>query len=189
MLLLSLPAPELVSAVIVWMAVGLVIYLLGGPIAGSGNGYRLARNTRVPRQNPIRYPHPRRSLRMSRFAILSFLLPAAVLAAEPPKPATHLIKLDGHTFTLPVGFTVERVAGPPLVDRPIVASFDDRGRLYVADSSGSNEKTADQLKNPTHRIVRLEDTDGDGKFDKSTVFADKMISRKGSWACMSRRAI
>ena len=39
-------------------------------------------------------------------------------------------------FTVPAGFEVVRVAGPPLVDRPIVADFDERGRLYVADSSG-----------------------------------------------------
>jgi putative membrane-bound dehydrogenase-like protein len=116
---------------------------------------------------------------MSRLSLLAILLPATLLAAEPAKPATHQIKLDGHTFTLPVGFTIERVAGPPLVDRPIVASFDDRGRLYVADSSGSNEKLTEQLKHPDHRIVRLEDTDGDGKFDKATVFADKLMFPEG----------
>ena len=54
-------------------------------------------------------------------------------------------RLDGQTFTLPDGFTIERVAGPPLVDRPIVADFDEQGRLYVADSSGSNEPLKVQL--------------------------------------------
>src|SRR5438093_13415195 len=81
---------------------------------------------------------------------------------------------------VPDGFEVERVAGPPLVDRPIVADFDEQGRLYVADSSGSNLPLAQQVKNPTHRIVRLEDTDGDGKFDKATVFADKMMCPEGA---------
>jgi putative membrane-bound dehydrogenase-like protein len=114
---------------------------------------------------------------MTRFAALLVL--ASVAAAEPAKPATHQVQLDGQTFTLPVGFTIERVAGPPLVDRPIVASFDDRGRLYVADSSGSNEKVAEQVKNPTHRIIRLEDTKGTGVFDKATVFADKMMFPEG----------
>ncbi|HCU86318.1 MAG TPA: hypothetical protein DGP39_02220, partial [Verrucomicrobiales bacterium] len=74
---------------------------------------------------------------------------------------------------MPDGFTVEKVAGPPLVMRPIEASFDERGRLYVTDSSGSNAPVKEQIKNPTHRVVRLEDTNGDGKFDKSVVFADK----------------
>ena len=47
-------------------------------------------------------------------------------------------KINGRTFNLPEGFAIELIAGPPLVDRPIVADFDDEGRLYVADSSGSN---------------------------------------------------
>ena len=78
------------------------------------------------------------------------------------------------------GFTVERVAGPPLVDRPITADFDDRGRLYVADSSGSNDKVEKQLREKPHRIVRLEDSDGDGRFDSSTVFADRMMFPEGT---------
>src|SRR5258708_5492111 len=90
------------------------------------------------------------------------------------------ITLDGHKFTLPDGFEIERVAGPPLVDRPITCDFDEQGRLYVADSSGSNDKVEKQLAETPHRIVRLEDTDGDGRFDKSTVFADKMMFPEGT---------
>ncbi len=89
-------------------------------------------------------------------------------------------KLDGRTFTIPAGFTIERVAEPPLVDRPITAAFDDQGRLYVADSSGSNDNVKKQLDERPHRIVRLEDSDGDGKFDKQTVFADKMMFPEGT---------
>jgi putative membrane-bound dehydrogenase-like protein len=40
-------------------------------------------------------------------------------------------------------------------------------------------KFEDLLKNPPHRIVRLEDTDGDGRFDKSIVFADKLVFPQG----------
>jgi putative membrane-bound dehydrogenase-like protein len=83
-------------------------------------------------------------------------------------------------FAVPPGFEVELVAGPPLVDRPIVADFDDEGRLYVADSSGSNDKVEKQLAEKPHRIVRLEDTDGDGRFDTSTVFADRMMFPEGA---------
>ncbi len=90
------------------------------------------------------------------------------------------VKLDGRTFTVPPGFIIERVAGPPLVDRPITAAFDDQGRLYVADSSGSNENVKKQLDEKPHRIVRLEDSDGDGKYDKRTVFADKMMFPEGT---------
>ena len=83
-------------------------------------------------------------------------------------------------LTVPAGFEVERVAGPPLVNRPIVADFDDEGRLYVADSSGSNDKVEKQLADKPHRIVRLEDKNGDGRFDASVVFADKMMFPEGA---------
>jgi putative membrane-bound dehydrogenase-like protein len=83
-------------------------------------------------------------------------------------------------FTVPAGFEVEQVAGPPLVDRPIVADFDEEGRLYVADSSGSSDRVERQLADRPHRIVRLEDTNGDGRFDKSVVFADRMMLPEGT---------
>lgn len=88
-------------------------------------------------------------------------------------------KFANQTFTVPDGFEVEIAAGTDLVPRPVSASFDEQGRLYVTDSSGSNAKPADQLANPDHRILRLEDTDGDGKFDKSVVFAEKMMFPEG----------
>jgi len=90
------------------------------------------------------------------------------------------VKLDGRTFKVPEGFTIERVAGPPLVDRPITAAFDDVGRLYVSDSSGSNANVQKQLAEKPHRIVRLEDTNEDGTFDKRVVFADKMMFPEGT---------
>ncbi len=86
----------------------------------------------------------------------------------------------GNGLTVPPGFDVERVAGPPLVNRPIVADFDEQGRLYVADSSGSNDKVEVQLAEKPHRIVRLEDKDGDGRYDASTVFADRMMFPEGA---------
>ena len=92
------------------------------------------------------------------------------------------VQLNGHTFTLPAGFEIDLVASSPLVDRPITAAFDDEGRLYVTDSSGSNDKVDKQLAEKPHRVVRLEDTDGDGRFDKSTVFADKI----GRASCRER---
>jgi putative membrane-bound dehydrogenase-like protein len=81
---------------------------------------------------------------------------------------------------VPDGFTIELVAGPPLVERPIVAAFDDDGRLYVAESSGSNDPVQQQLAEKPHRIVRLEDTNDDGTFDRRSVFADKMMFPEGA---------
>src|SRR5215831_3663595 len=108
-------------------------------------------------------------------ATLCLLAAVAVRADEPSKLCTHEVRVNGHTFTLPAGFTIELAAKAPLVNRPISASFDEEGRLYVTDSSGSNDKVEVQLKNKPHRIVRLEDTRGSGYFDRSTVFADRMM--------------
>src|SRR5258708_1626946 len=88
-------------------------------------------------------------------------------------------KFPTQTLTVPDGFEVEQVAGPPLVDRPISGSFDEQGRLYLTDSSGSNDKVEKQLAEKPHRIVRLEDAAGQGRFDKSTVFAQHMMFPEG----------
>lgn len=99
---------------------------------------------------------------------------------EAPPVGFHHVRLNGHTFTLPEGFTIELAAGPPHVDRPVVAAFDERGRLYVCDSSGSNEKVTEQLKKKPHRIVRLEDTNGDGTYDRSTVYVSNVMFPEGA---------
>src|SRR6267142_6562847 len=88
-------------------------------------------------------------------------------------------KFPNQTITVPDGFEVELVAGPELVERPISASFDEQGRLYVTDSSGSNDKPAEQLKVKPHRVMRLEPANAEGKFTKSFVFADKMMFPEG----------
>ena len=112
---------------------------------------------------------------------LIFLLAPSVAFAQSAKPGDmHVVRIGEHNFTLPKGFTIEKVAGSPLVDRPVNGSFDEQGRLYVSDSSGSNDKPTEQLKNPTHRIVRLESSKKDGIFDKSVVFADKLSFLQGA---------
>ncbi len=111
--------------------------------------------------------------------IVVSLVAATAPAAEKAAPKTHQVRLGGHTFTLPEGFEIEQIAGPPLVNRPIVADFDEEGRLYVADSSGSNDPVKVQLEKKPHRIVRLESSRGDGKFDKASTFADQMMFPEG----------
>ena len=86
---------------------------------------------------------------------------------------------DSAAITVPPGFDVEVVAGPPLVERPIMIDSDEQGRLYVAESSGSNDHVKKQLVDRPHSILRLEDTDGDGRYDERVVFADKMMFPEG----------
>ncbi len=119
---------------------------------------------------------------MKRLAVagLLLLIPASwLLLADTAPVGMKKVELNGHTFTLPAGFEIELVAGPPLVNRPIAIDFDEEGRLYVTDSSGSNENVKLQLEKKPHRALRLEDSDGDGRFDKGAVFADRLMFPEG----------
>ncbi|MDA1013269.1 MAG: hypothetical protein O3A00_02320, partial [Planctomycetota bacterium] len=85
------------------------------------------------------------------------------------------------SFAIQHGFTLELVAHEPLVSDPVDACFDERGRMFVAEMHGypySFEKRPQQPEGGGKKdvgIVRmLEDTDGDGRMDRSTVFADKI---------------
>jgi putative membrane-bound dehydrogenase-like protein len=81
---------------------------------------------------------------------------------------------------VPEGFVVERVAAPPLVAHPMMAGFDERGRLFVAENAGVNLPFAELVKDPPSSVLMLEDADGDGTFDKRTVFADKLTFPSGA---------
>lgn len=97
--------------------------------------------------------------------------------AEPPALPSDFKPLE---FDVPEGYTVELAAGPPLVQHPMMASFDDRGRLFVAESAGLNLRTDDLEKQLPNSIVMLEDTDRDGRFDRRKTFADKMTLPMGA---------
>ena len=72
----------------------------------------------------------------------------------------------------PPGFKITLAAAEPDVQQPIAIAYDDRGRLWVAESysyAGSN------FTDERHdRILIFEDTDGDGVFDSRKVFHDQL---------------
>jgi putative membrane-bound dehydrogenase-like protein len=73
-------------------------------------------------------------------------------------------------MTLPEGFTAKLFAGEPDVKQPIAFALDDRGRVWVAEAYTYPQRAPEgQGKD---RILVLEDTNGDGKFDKRTVFME-----------------
>ena len=81
--------------------------------------------------------------------------------------------------TVPAGFTVELAAAPPLVGFPMMACFDERGRLFIAESAGFNLDEKQLAERRPNFIRMLEDTDGDGRFDRSTLFADRLMIPNG----------
>ncbi|HEX4794914.1 MAG TPA: PVC-type heme-binding CxxCH protein [Humisphaera sp.] len=121
---------------------------------------------------------PRRQSRSS-LHLLSLIILVTFVEHGAPSPAAEA-HLDGRTFKLPDGFTIEKVAGPPMVDRPIVADFDEQGRLYVADSSGYSENGPKQLAAKPHRVVRLNAADPSGIFRTPITFADHLSFPEGA---------
>jgi putative membrane-bound dehydrogenase-like protein len=107
------------------------------------------------------------------------LVVAAVLMAFASGYAAEF-HVDAGAITVPDGYTIDVAAAPPLVERPVTIDFDERGRLYVTESSGTNIAVAEQVKNPTHRVLRLVDSDGDGRFDRRTVYAEGLMMPEGS---------
>lgn len=95
---------------------------------------------------------------------------AAGIAAEAPSPSR---------FQVSSGFVVETIASPPLVKYPLFAAQDDRGRLFVAEGTGTNLPGAELVKKKLGRILLLEDTNADGIFDTSKVFVDGLVFPQG----------
>lgn len=104
----------------------------------------------------------------------------ALFAARSSEKRSWLEVGEGYSISVPAGFTIERVAEPEGIQYPMMATVDERGRLFVAESSGKNVKGRDMPKNPECRISLLEDTDGDGVYDASRVFADQLSLPMGA---------
>ena len=74
------------------------------------------------------------------------------------------------------GYRLELVASEPMIEEPVLCVWDGNSRMYVAemrtymqDADGTDQDL------PKSRVSMLEDTDGDGKMDKVSRFADNMV--------------
>ncbi|HWA99772.1 MAG TPA: PVC-type heme-binding CxxCH protein, partial [Pirellulales bacterium] len=88
--------------------------------------------------------------------------------SELPGPALSADEA-ARRMTVPPGFTVEVVACEPDLVNPVAMTFDERGRVWVTESVEYPRLTAGPGRD---RIKVLEDTDGDGRADKFTIFAE-----------------
>jgi putative membrane-bound dehydrogenase-like protein len=97
--------------------------------------------------------------------------PSEVPEVPPVEPADVL-----DTFRIEPGFRIELVAHEPLVVDPVQIAFDERGRLYVVEMRWYQSEMRSDLMFDERigRVRLLEDTTGDGRFDRSTVFADRL---------------
>jgi putative membrane-bound dehydrogenase-like protein len=105
-------------------------------------------------------------------------------ALDPQKIASEIPPADTVKFaglspedaakeaSLPPGFSMKLFAGEPDIRQPIAFALDDRGRIWVAEAYTYPRRAPEgQGKD---RILIFEDTNGDGKFDKRTVFIEHL---------------
>ncbi|HEX5105548.1 MAG TPA: PVC-type heme-binding CxxCH protein, partial [Pirellulaceae bacterium] len=113
------------------------------------------------------------------FAFAVLTSPAVALAQDkadkalPPEQAAA-------AWELPPGFTAELFAGEPDIVQPMAFTFDDRGRVWVVEClSYPTWKEPGPGVTGSDRVTILEDTDGDGRHDKRTVFYDQGLNVSG----------
>lgn len=91
-----------------------------------------------------------------------------------PKPLTPKESL--RKFQLPPGYRIELVASEPMVQEPVAIAWDGNGVMYVVQmNTYMKDANATEEYEPTSRIMRLEDTDWDGRMDKVSVFIDSLV--------------
>lgn len=80
------------------------------------------------------------------------------------------------SFHLQPGFRIEIVADDSLLNTPVAMEFDPDGRIWVVEMVGyMRDADGTREDEPVGSIAVLEDTDGDGRMDKRTVFLDQLV--------------
>jgi mono/diheme cytochrome c family protein/glucose/arabinose dehydrogenase/HEAT repeat protein len=91
---------------------------------------------------------------------------------SPPLPPEEALT----KFYMPPGYRVELVAAEPLIQDPVMIDWDGEGRMWAVEMPGyMPDIDARGEHEPIGKIVVLEDTNGDGRMDKRTVFQDGLV--------------
>ncbi|MFO0907942.1 MAG: PVC-type heme-binding CxxCH protein [Isosphaeraceae bacterium] len=86
-------------------------------------------------------------------------------------------EVERQSFIVADGFEVNLYAADPLLAKPIQMSFDPQGRLWVVSSEVYPQIAPGQTAND--KVLILEDRDGDGKAESTTVFTDGLLIPTG----------
>lgn len=82
------------------------------------------------------------------------------------------------TFRLAPGLRIELVASEPQIESPVAIAFDENGKLWVVEM-GDYPNGPGKGQPPAGRIRQLEDRDGDGRYEHSSIFAEQLLFANG----------
>ncbi|WP_250847021.1 PVC-type heme-binding CxxCH protein [Aquisphaera insulae] len=117
-------------------------------------------------------------IRPALVAMIVLLAPAASKAQRAPFAIPDPDpEIERKSFIVADGFEVNLYAADPLISKPIQMNFDPAGRLWIASSEVYPQIQPGQKAND--KILVLEDADGDGRAEKTTVFADGLLIPTG----------
>lgn len=109
------------------------------------------------------------------WGLLSFTTNLPTLRQEGPSPVRTPAE-EAATFQLEPGLKIQLVAAEPMVQDPVVMTFDADGRLWVVEMRGFMPNVRGEGENqPIGRVSVLEDTNGDGQMDVSKIYLDSLI--------------
>jgi putative heme-binding domain-containing protein len=111
-----------------------------------------------------------------RIAAMRDLSKNVILPLPPVRTASVAVEVTKQPhpkFTVPEGYEITLWAENPMIHKPIQMNFDPKGRLWLATSEVYPQVEVGQTAND--KIIVLEDTDGDGKADRSKVFAEGLL--------------
>ncbi|MEO7192426.1 MAG: PVC-type heme-binding CxxCH protein [Vicinamibacterales bacterium] len=99
----------------------------------------------------------------------------ADFAPKPPVAARTAAE-EAKSFVLPPGYRMEPLLSDPDISNPAVIEFDGNGRMYVVEFlTYMPDVEGNTQHERANRITRWEDTNGDGTYDRHTVFADQLV--------------
>jgi mono/diheme cytochrome c family protein/glucose/arabinose dehydrogenase len=110
------------------------------------------------------------------------------IAAEKPKPFEQPAVINNpspdylspqeslKSFHMPDGYHLQLVASEPMIQEPVAIAWDGNGRMFVAELNTYMQDIKGSTQHqPICKVMLLEDTNGDGVMDKSSVFIDSLV--------------
>ncbi len=109
------------------------------------------------------------------FGIGAFVFGETFLFAQ----QTRAVRIGEYQFTIPSALELQRVSTEELTTWPIIADWDSQGRLLLVESGGVSKPIVESNQKLQHRLIRLDDIDNNGSFDRRTVIAKDLPFTEG----------